>query len=188
MVHISTENGLSVLTKGLSFVPTPTITFKQDTNKSWNKLKTRMLIQYFFRINIHDNPLNFKRKSSWTPPPSDNPTLTNFFTRAEQGFISVTISQRKTYSNLPSQDKSALNNLKNNQSIVIKPCDKGGGICMMNTRDYLTKIYTPTRPQYIQTTQLQPNKCNSQRYMHSHRIYTFPTHNWQSQQKIFNTS
>ena len=37
---------------------------------------------------------------------------------------------------------AALNNLKNNQSIVIKPCDKSGDICIMNTRDCLTKIYT----------------------------------------------
>ena len=35
-----------------------------------------------------------------------------------------------------------MNNLKNNQFIVIKSCDKGGAICIMNTRDYLTKIYT----------------------------------------------
>ena len=171
MVHILTKNALSVLTKGLSFVPTPTKTFKQDTNKFWNRLKTRMLIQYFFRINIQDNPLPFKRKSSWTPPPSDNPTLTNFFTRTEQDFISLTTSQRKTYSKLPSPEKSALNNFKNNQSIVIKPCDKGGGICIMNTRDYLTKIHTHLQDR------------------NTYKPLTYnPTHNWQSHQKFFTTS
>ena len=34
-----------------------------------------------------------------------------------------------------------MNDLINNQSIIIKSCDKGGGICIMNTRDYLTKIH-----------------------------------------------
>ena len=46
--HILTEDELSVLTKGLSFVPIPTKTFKQGTNRFWNKFKTRMLTQYFF--------------------------------------------------------------------------------------------------------------------------------------------
>ena len=91
---------------------------------------------------IHDKPPPFKGNSSWTLPPSDNPTLINFFTCTEQDFISTDTSRRKTYSNLTLQEKVALNNSKNNQSIVIKPCDKGGGICIMNTRDYLTKIHT----------------------------------------------
>ena len=46
--HTLTEDELSVLPKGLFFVLTPTKTFKQETNKSWNKFKTRMLTQYFF--------------------------------------------------------------------------------------------------------------------------------------------
>ena len=54
----------------------------------------------------------------------------------------------------------------------------------MNTKDYIT----PARPQYIQTTHLQPNKCNSQWYMHSHRIHALPTHNWQGNQRIFTAS
>ena len=82
-------------------------------------------------------PTPFKIKSSWTPPPSENLTLTNFFTRTEEDLICVKTSGRKTYSNLTLQEKSALNNHKNNQSIVMKPCDKGGGICIMNTRTTL---------------------------------------------------
>ena len=51
--HILTEDELSVLAKGLSFVPTPIKNFKQETNRSWNKFKTHMLTQYFFRNSIH---------------------------------------------------------------------------------------------------------------------------------------
>ena len=53
-------------------------------------------------------------KSSWTPPPSDNLTLIKFFMRTEQDLISINTPRRKTYSNLTLQEKSALNNLKNN--------------------------------------------------------------------------
>ena len=136
-----------------------------------------MLTQYLLHNNIHDKPPPFKEKSSWIPPLSNNPTLINFFTRTEQDLISIDTPRKKTYSNLTVQEKAALSNLKNNQSIVIKLCDKGGGICIMNTRVYLTKIHTPARPQYIQTTHLQPNKCNIQLFMHYHRVYAFPTHN-----------
>ena len=176
--HTLTEDEFSVLTKGLSFVPTPSRTFQREMNISWNKLKTHMLTQYFFCNNIHDKPLHpFKRKFNRIPPPCDNPTLVDFLSLTEQELISINTPCRKTYSNLTVQEKTALNNLKNNQSIIIKPCDKSRGIYIINTRDYLTKIYTPTRPHYIQTTHPQPNKCNSQRCMHSHRLSTFPTHN-----------
>ena len=179
--HKLTDQEFSVLTKGLSFVPTPTKTFKQKTYKCWDKFKTRILTQYFFRNSTHDKPPHrFKGKSNWTPPPSDNPTLIDFFTHTEQDLISTNIPRTKTYSNLTSKEKSALNNLKNNQSIVIKPCDKGGGICIMNTGDYLTKIHAHLQDCNIQTNHPQPNKCNSQWYMHSHRIHALPAHNWQS--------
>ena len=175
--RILTEDKLSVLTKGRSFVPTPTKIFKQDTNRSWNKFKTRMLTQYFFRNNIHDKISPFKKKSSWTLPPSNNPNLTNFFTCTEQDLISVTIRGRKAYSNLTLQEKSILNNLKNNQSIVIKPCDKGGGICIMNTKDYLTKIHTylpdcnTYKPlTYNPTSAIVNDTCTLIEYIHSQHI------------------
>ena len=77
----------------------------------------------------------FKRKSNWTPPPSDNHTLISFFKHVKQEVGSIRTPRRKTYSNLTLKKKPALNDLKNNQSIIIKPCDKGEGICIMNTRD-----------------------------------------------------
>ena len=138
-----------------------------------------MLTQYFFRNIIHDKtpPAPFKRKSSWTPPPSDHPTLTNFFTCTEEDIISVTTSHRKTHSNLTLQEKSALNNLKNNQSIVIKPCDKGGGICIINTRYYFTKIDTHLQDRntykpltYNPASAIVNDTCTLIEYIHSQHI------------------
>ena len=40
----------------------------------------------------------------------------------------------------------------------------------------------------IQTTHPKSNKCNGQWYMHSHRIYTFPAHDWQGRKGIFTAS
>ena len=94
--HTLTEYEFSVLTKGLSFVPTLTKFFKQEIYKFWNKFETSMPAKYFFCNKIHDKPPPFKRKSNWAPPPSDNPTLVNFFTRTEQELISINTPCRKT--------------------------------------------------------------------------------------------
>ena len=77
-----------------------------------------------------------------TSPPSDNHILISFFTCIKQELGSISTPRQKTYSNLTLKEKTTLNNLKNKESILIKPCDKGGGISIMNTRDYLTEIHT----------------------------------------------
>ena len=89
----------------------------------------------------------------------------------------MTTPGRKTYSNLTLQEKSALNNLKKNQSIVIKPCDKGGGICIMNTKDYLTKIHTHLQDHntykpltYNPTSAIINDACTLIEYIHSQHI------------------
>ena len=92
--HTITDEEFSFLRKGLSFVPTLRSTFQHQMNISWNRFKTRMLIQYFFRNSVHDKPHPFKTKSHWILPPSDNPTLVNL--------------GRKTYINLTIQEKKAL--------------------------------------------------------------------------------
>ena len=90
-----------------------------------------MLKQYFFRNRFH-----------WKLLPFDRHTLISFFTRVEQELGSISTPSQKTYSNLTLKEKAVLNDPKNNQSNIIKPCDQGGGICIMNTRDYFTKFHT----------------------------------------------
>ena len=76
------------------------------------------------------------------PPPHNNHTLISFFTRIEQKLGSFSAPPWKTYSNLTLKEKTALSNLENNRWIIIKPCDKDVGICIMNTRECLTKSHT----------------------------------------------
>ena len=70
-----------------------------------------------------------------------------------------------------------MNDLKNNRSIVTQPCDKGGGVCIMNIRDYLTKIYTHLQDHntYKLLTHNPKNAiahdaCTLMHYMHSQHI------------------
>ena len=73
--------------------------------------------------------------------------------------------------------KSALNNLQNNQFIVIKPFEKDGGICIINTKDYLTKIHTYLQDRnkykpltYNPTGAIVNDTCILIEYVHSQQI------------------
>ena len=70
-----------------------------------------------------------------------------------------------------------MNNLKKYQSIVIKPCDKDGDICIMNTRDYLTKIHTHLQDRntfkpltYNPGSVIVNDTCTLIEYIHSQHI------------------
>ena len=134
--QILTEKEFSVLTKGLSFAPTPTKTFKREITISSSN---------FFPQQHLQKATSFQEKSNWIPCPSDNHTLVHFFTSFEQGLSSTNTPRQKTYkkacSNLTLKEKKALKKIKSIQFIVMKPRDKGGGICIMNKRDCLTKIH-----------------------------------------------
>ena len=187
-INFLSEDEFSLLTKVLSFVPTRTKTSQQEIHKTWGDFKKHILKLYFFWNSIHEKPSPFKRRSNWIPPPLDNPTLTEFFTSIEQELNSISTPRQKTYSNLTLTKKTGLNKFRNYHSIIIKPCDKGGGICIMNTRDSLQSPYTSSRPQEIQTTFPQPNQCNRPRCRHFHTLYAFPTHKRYNHHGISTTS
>ena len=70
------------------------------------------------------------------------PTQLTFSRLLNKNWPPSTPPCRNTYSNMILKVKKALSNLKNNQSIVIKPCPKGGDICIVNIRHYLSRIHT----------------------------------------------
>ena len=58
----------------------------------------------------------------------------------------ISTSCRKTYSNLTfkisfNEGKNGIEKLQKEPIHCVKPCHKGANICIMNTKDYLTKIY-----------------------------------------------
>ena len=94
----------------------------------------------FFYNNIHKKPPFKKKKKNQTGCATDNYTPNSFFTCVEHLLDSMINSHQKIYSNLTLKEKKALYDLKNNISIATKTCEKGGGICIMNTREYLTHM------------------------------------------------
>ena len=140
-----------------------------------------MLKQSLFHNIIHTKAPTFKRKANWISPPFDNQTFVSFFNCVVQELGPINPQYQENYSNLTMNEKTALNNLKNNQTIVIKPCDKVKGISI---RYSLITIHTFSIPQYIQTTHPQTNKHTCPGRSHSHTLYAFPTRNRHSQYGI----
>ena len=95
--------------------------------------------QFHFR----NQPLTTKRptyckSSTWIPPEPDSTSLTLFLEQTQNHFPNL--PQYVTRPNLTSEQRSTLKNLGSNPDLVIKPFDKGSGICLMDTPLYISKI------------------------------------------------
>ena len=135
-----TETQKTVLFKGLKFTPTPktnTFELKSDIRNFSRKLR---LIEFFAteqggheeEESIHQN------KSSFCPPVNRDKKLD-----AAINFINgLNLSQPESNkSNLSKKQWKGINDLKNNDSIIIKEADKGGCVVIMNKTHYKAMVY-----------------------------------------------
>ncbi|XP_077125312.1 uncharacterized protein LOC143782087 [Ranitomeya variabilis] len=151
---------LLALQKGLSFCPTPT----------WDKFKLTQDLQRFYRslrLKTHfglpqDSAGNRTSTTVADPIPelsiinlglrstsTYNPPRTNHATEAYidliQRDINTILEQHRlgglpTHSNISPVEKQAIESLRSNKKITIKPADKGGAIVVQNTADYSAEI------------------------------------------------
>ena len=152
----------TLLEKGLSFIPTPKLLPISNILENKNKLIRNIKIKCAFKNNSRDfNPKNktFVEKSTWIPDNAllfRNGTLSSALETINkienltdeiikenklcEKFGKSFIVSNERY-NLTNQEFSALNRLKNNKDIVIKPADKGGSIVIMDRNNYLFEAY-----------------------------------------------
>ncbi|XP_073412618.1 uncharacterized protein [Dendrobates tinctorius] len=151
---------LSVLQKGLSFCPTP----------PWDKFQLSQDLQNFFRkirLKTHfglepvtpgnrappigGNPipdlsissLGLRNPSNFSPPHTFH--AVEAFIDVVQKDIEYILAEHEkgllpTHSNITPIERQAIDSLKNNKSIIIKPADKGGAIVIQNFSDYMDEI------------------------------------------------
>lgn len=143
-----THEDLTLLNRGLGFIPTPTKINKTQLIKDINRLERRLQIFYFFGSDpdceageTNRDRMSFLktlgRTSTWSPD-YPNPFITTFTTSLYKKMLKI--KRNSVPSNLSAGEKLALTKLKNDHSIVIKKCDKGGGIAIMDRSDYIAKI------------------------------------------------
>lgn len=150
---ISTECELA-LSKGLNFIPT-TQCNAFDTKIDFEKFFRNLRLKEFYgsidkfisgpisNEAIADACTPFRPKSTFCPPKYRNASLDTYCRLVERDVTNIITKSReyKVYNNLPKAQREALIELKKDTTIIIKPADKGGAICIMNRDDYVKEIY-----------------------------------------------
>lgn len=150
VIHLSrsftpTPKELSLLSRGLSFIPTKNrnstrITLKTEINNYHNKLK----VASFFHNQEHlengtmdnkEKQITFKKPSGWIPEDAKLPLTIHKLIKKDWRIFKTTTFPKEPINNLMKEEKIALQQLKNNSSIIIKPADKGSAIVIMDKKN-----------------------------------------------------
>ena len=134
-----TKAEISLLSKGLKFVPT-----SNHINKAKLKMeleaRDRMLRLKWHLRNDEKEFDRYKFKSKPTlNPRNKNAALEIYLSSLEEKLMNIEIPQNK-YNNLTREERSALYNLKNDKNIVIKSADKGSAVVVWDRDDYIKRL------------------------------------------------
>ena len=147
---VLTAEETSLLSKGLGFCPRPKDVNRLSLLQEVASFSRRLRLKERFYVDTSDqddstvdNPnspviqTNFVKKSNWIPPPSKSLTLEAFIQAVEKDVTNL--DTKSSHDNLTANERKALQNLKNNGDIVIKPADKGSAVVVMDTQDYIAE-------------------------------------------------
>lgn len=134
------RNESLVLTKGLKFCPTPRNNSDDlELHKGLDELARQLQCTVFFKGAPYEKPL-FKRKSFWMPPlDKQNDNVRNYIEAVQKDILSAYRKQKNLKNNLTYQERQCLKTLADNRDIIIAQADKGGGVCIVNTVDYISE-------------------------------------------------
>ena len=86
-------------------------------------------------INAH------KKKSGWNPSTLDIPPSVKKFTEElEDNLRKCNTEKQNRSQNLTNSERIALRRLKQRKDIILKPADKGSGICVLSTQQYKQEV------------------------------------------------
>ena len=127
----------SLLDKGLKFIPTPQNTTHKSLKNPVKSFGRKLAITHFFHNkNLRGEKLPFIPKSTWTPPSALTPDP--ILKKIKDIFKEVSgLKIPKEIDNLPQDEISAINTLKNDNSIIIKKSDKGSATVILDKKDYI---------------------------------------------------
>ena len=135
------EDEISILSKGLKFVTTPTGVNRTDLTtdlKNWGR-RVR-LKEYFGDGNSSGSEKDkFRKPSNWTPPLDRNITLDCYITAVKNAVLEGAPSGKKLRLNITRKQREVLTTLKQGPNIVIFQADKGSAVVVQNRRDYLAE-------------------------------------------------
>ncbi|KAL6477212.1 hypothetical protein MHYP_G00130470 [Metynnis hypsauchen] len=97
----------------------------------------RLLLATYFRFEEGSDPPPFTHKSAWMPKLSQVPNTVRKIIRADKYAIKNLPWNHREHANLNVEEQQALLQLRRDNSIVIKPADKGSATVIMDREAYI---------------------------------------------------
>lgn len=149
---------LSLLNRGLTFIPSTNNVKLQCVRSELKENIRKFRVKDFFINNSHldkepltNNFSTFKLPSTWTPMAAQNTTSTLDMILDMDDVLALESSRflHKTNKyihcnntdNLSKEERAALNRLKENDDIILKPADKGSSVVIMDKAQYFIECY-----------------------------------------------
>jgi len=137
-----TPSEIALLSKGLKFIPT---TNKYDVTKLHSDLlewERRMRLKEYFHGKQSDLKEEtkpwLKKKSNFTPVPGRDTSLDAYIEAVKRDVMSGL--KDTIESNVSAEESKAMKTLLDDNNIVIRPADKGSGIVVVDTADYVMNM------------------------------------------------
>ena len=126
---------ISMLSKGLKFIPTPTSANKPLIKEELECFGRKLRLLWHFRNEYSITISNRFTKNSTFNPKGKDAAIEFYLSRLEEEIIAT--DTKLSYSNLTKEERLALNSLRDDTSITIKEDDKGSGVVVWDREDYL---------------------------------------------------
>ena len=162
-----TDEQISLLSKGLKFIPTPAT--KENLIRcqlllDFNQFARRMRLQHiFYGKESETHP--FHVKSDWEPPVQPSVALETFLKEVKLELAEIKLDRPKD--NLSFGERKALRELSCDKSIILKKADKGSTTVIMSREDKINEgqvllddinNYRPLEKPMVETTAKKVNQ------------------------------
>lgn len=137
-----TDTEITILKKGLKFTATPKQNYIQSQSDMTDFCRKLRLNEMFNENDSNlDKPI-CRNNSNYNPPNNRNATLNDTigFLTTMNNNLAKNGKHKTKKNNLSKNEQIALDNLKNDSSIIIKEADKGSTIVIMDIDYYHSKI------------------------------------------------
>ena len=140
--HILTPAQIKLLSKNLKFCPTPDGPDLLELEVNMKEFIRKLEIKLFMSgSGSKQSEYLLSRPGQFIPPESNDKTLNSVINTIVSKAESLdNLPKPKVFNNIDFQEKQALSELKNNSNIIIRPFDKGNGICIFDRDVYINKI------------------------------------------------
>lgn len=143
--HKLTEAQLSLLERGLKFIPSKHRVDKVKLLADLSEWERRMRLAEFFHgedgenmPRKEDDKFRVKKKSTFTPPSGRDKSLDLYIELVKEDVIANL--KRSSKLNVTREENSAFYELLHDKDIVIRPADKGSGIVVVDKDSYVQSL------------------------------------------------